>query len=223
LEPISLQATLRKTAGNGPARQLRRSGKTPAVLYGREVGPVTLAVDTHDFEQIINKYNINQVLIKLNVTDGGFPDNSVMIKELQVHPLTRDPLHIDFYVIDMQRKITVSIPVVTAGQSPGVEAGGVLQVVRRELDVNCLPGKIPENIEIDISDLEIGDAVHIGDISLVGDVEFLDDENLTVVTVLSPHVEPEPEEEEELEAEEGEEAAEIDEEGEVPEAGEEES
>lgn len=218
MEPVSLQATLRNTTGNGPARQLRRSGKTPGVLYGRETAPVSLAVDTHDFEQIINKYNINQVLIKLDVTDGGFPQSSVMIKELQVHPLTRDPLHVDFYVIDMKRKITVSIPVVTTGKAAGVEEGGILQVVRRELDVNCLPGMIPEHIQIDISHLQIGDAVHIGEIELEGDVEFLDDESLTVVTVLSPQVEEEPEEEEELEGVEGEEGAET-EEGEAPEAG----
>jgi len=224
LEPIKLKATLRNTTGNGPARQLRRSGRTPAVLYGRELAPVSLAVDTHDFEQIVNKHNINQVLINLDLPEKGLSDGSVMIKELQVHPLTRDPLHIDFYVIDMKRKITVSIPVVTTGKAAGVEAGGVLQVVRRELDVECLPGKIPPHIEIDISHLEIGDAVHIGDIQLEGDVEFLDDESLTVVTVLSPHVEPEPEEEEEeLEGEEGEEAGEVEEEGEEPEAGSEES
>jgi large subunit ribosomal protein L25 len=216
-----LQATLRNTTGNGPARQLRRSGKTPGILYGRETAPVSLAVDTHDFEQIINKYNINQVLIKLDVTDGSFPQSSVMIKELQVHPLTRDPLHVDFYVIDMKRKITVSIPVVTTGKAAGVEEGGILQVVRRELDVNCLPGMIPEHIQIDISHLQIGDAVHIGEIELEGDVEFLDDESLTVVTVLSPQVEEEPEEEE-LEGVEGEEGAET-EEGEAPEAGGEES
>lgn len=222
MEPVSLHATTRNTTGDGPARQLRRSGKTPAILYGRETAPMSLAVDTHEFEQIINKFNINQVLIKLNVTDGGFPESSVMIKELQVNPLTRDPLHVDFYVIDMKRKITVSIPVVTAGKAAGVEEGGILQVVRRELDVNCLPGMIPEHIEIDISHLQIGDAVHIGDLQLKGDVEFLDDESLTVVTVLSPHVEPEPEEEELLEGEEGEEAAEI-EEGEGPEAGSEEA
>lgn len=222
MEPISLKATLRNTTGNGPARQLRRSGKTPAILYGRETAPITLAVDTHDFEQIVNKYNINQVLITLDVSDGGIPRSSVMIKELQVNPLTRDPLHVDFYVIDMKRKITVSIPVVTTGKAAGVEEGGILQVVRRELDVNCLPGQIPEHVEIDISHLQIGDAVHIGDIQLEGDVEFLDDESLTVVTVLSPHIEPEPEEEEELEGVEGEEAAEI-EEGEAPEAGSEES
>ncbi|HHP7234564.1 MAG TPA: 50S ribosomal protein L25 [Desulfobacterales bacterium] len=212
-----MQATLRNTTGNGPARQLRRSGKTPGVLYGRETAPVSLAVDTHDFEQIINKYNINQVLIKLDVTDGGFPQSSVMIKELQVHPLTRYPLHVDFYVIDMKRKITVSIPVVTTGKAAGVEEGGILQVVRRDLDVNCLPGMIPEHIKIDISHLQIGDAVHIGEIELEGDVEFLDDESLTVVTVLSPQVEEEPEEEE-LEGVEGEEGAET-EEGEAPEAG----
>jgi len=140
-----------------------------------------------------------------------------MIKELQVHPVSRNYLHIDFYEIDMDRKITVGIPIVTVGSSVGVERGGVLQIIRRELEVQCLPFEVPESIEIDVTDMDMGDSIHLEDISLDGEVEFMGESNLTVVTVLSPKLEEEPEEEEELEEEDAEK-----EEGETPEAGSEE-
>ena len=140
-----------------------------------------------------------------------------MIKELQSHPVSGSFLHIDFYEIDMQRKINVMIPVVTRGKAQGVELGGLLQIVRREIEVLCMPGDIPEAIEIDITDLDIGDSVHIEEIPLGDNIELAADVNFTVVTVLSPKVE-EVEEEEAEEALEGEEEAA--EEGEAGEAAE---
>ena len=112
----------------------------------------------------------------------------------------------------MARKVNVAIPVVVKGQSKGVELGGLLQIIRREIEVFCLPNAIPDSIEIDVTDLDIGDSIHVDEIQLEGDVELPGDVNFTVVTVVSPKVEAEPEEEEEeLEEgaeEEGEEAAE---------------
>ena len=130
-----------------------------------------------------------------------------MIKDLQIHPTTHEFIHIDFYEIDMKRKINVHIPVVTKGLSKGVELGGILQIIRRELEVLCLPTNIPENIEIDVTDLDMGDSVHVLDIPVEEDIEIPADVNFTVLTVLAPKVEVEEEEEEEeaLEGEEGEE------------------
>ena len=139
-----------------------------------------------------------------------------MIKELQTQPVSRNYLHVDFYEIDMARKIKVNVPVVTMGKSAGVEAGGILQIIRREIEVLCLPNKIPEKIEIDITDLEIGDSVHVEELPLEEDAEIQADTNFTVLTVLSPKVEAEPEEEEALEEEE--EGAEEGAEEEAPEA-----
>ncbi|MFC1829186.1 50S ribosomal protein L25, partial [Thermodesulfobacteriota bacterium] len=120
-------------------------------------------------------------------------------------------LHVDFYEISMDRKITVKIPVVVSGKSTGVEVGGTLQIIRHELEILCLPSEIPESIDIDVTGLDIGDSVHLDDISLEGAIEFPEEENVTVVTILAPKMEEEPEEEEEEEAEElaeGEEPAE---------------
>ena len=126
----------------------------------------------------------------------------MLIKELQTDPTTKSLLHVDFYEIDMLQKINVSVPVVTTGISKGVELGGILQLVRRELEVLCMPTDIPDSIEIDITDLDVGDSVHVEDIPLQGEVEISFDTNFTVLTVLSPQVEAEPEVEEEEEGEE---------------------
>lgn len=131
-----------------------------------------------------------------------------MIKEMQVNPVTNAFIHVDFFEISADRKIRVNVPVLTEGKSEGVERGGMLQLIRRELEVLCMPGEIPESITIDVSDLDIGDSVHVLDIPLEGDIELPTEANFTVLTVTSAKVEEEEEvEEEELEGE-GEEEAE---------------
>ena len=207
MEQIELKANVRKDTGNGPARVLRREGRVPAVLYGRDTEPVLLSVSTGDFEEVLKKGNVSQVLLNLVIQNGKTFEKSVIIKELQTHPVSKDFLHIDFYEIDMKRKIVVNVPVVTKGKSKGVELGGILQIIRRELEVMCFPGDIPEEITIDISELDIGDSVHVEEIPLEGDMEIQADVNYTVLTVLSPKVEEEEVEEEEEELEEGEEGA----------------
>lgn len=205
MELIELKANIRATVGNGPARRLRQAGQIPAVLYGPKTESVLLTVNKSDLDLALKQGRSGQIILNLVVQDNGETyTRPAMIKELQLHPLSRNYLHIDFYEIDLDRKITLGIPIVTVGSSVGVERGGVLQIVRRELEVECLPFEVPESIEIDISDLDMGDSIHLEDISLDGDVELLGEPNLTVVTVLSPKLEEEPEEEEELEEEEAE-------------------
>lgn len=220
MEQFELKVTVRKTTGNSPARELRRGGQIPAVLYGPQTEPVLLSVDIKELEQIIKKGNIGSIIFNLVIQNGEKITKPAMIKEFQDHPVSGNYLHVDFYEIDMQRKINVMIPVVTQGISKGVEAGGMLQIVRREIEVLCMPGDIPEAIKIDISDLDVGDSVHLDEIPLGDNIEVASDVNFTVVTILSPKIdEIEEEEEEGLEGEEAEEegaageAAESEEEG----------
>jgi large subunit ribosomal protein L25 len=218
LELIELKTNIRTTVGNGPARRLRQAGQVPAVFYGPKTESVLLSVNKNDLDLIFKKGRISQIILNLVIQNNGETyTRPAMIKELQVHPVSRNYLHIDFYEIDMDRKVTVKIPVVTTGQSVGIERGGILQIIRRELEVQCLPFDVPKSIEIDITDLDMGDSIHVEDISLDGEVEFFSEASLTVVTMLSPKVEEEPEEEEEAEEEEAEK-----EDGEKPEAGSEE-
>ena len=205
MELIELNATVRDIKDNGSARALRRNALLPAVLYGPNTKSVPLTIQMTDFEKILKANPVGQVLFKLKVKDSKVATQPTMVKELQVHPVSQQYLHADFYEIDMDRKIRVKVPVTATGNSVGVEIGGLLQIIRHELEVLCLPLRIPETIELDVTDLSIGDAIHVEDISLDDDIEIIADTNFTVLTVGSPKVEEEEEEEaeEEVEGEEG--------------------
>lgn len=191
MEQINLSARLRKVTGNSPARSLRREGRIPAVLYGPKTEPILLSIDSKEFEQITKKSTIGSVLLNLQIQNGDTQNRPAMVKELQTHPVTQRFLHVDFYEIDMQRKIRVMVPVVVRGKARGVEEGGMLQIVSREIEVLCLPTEIPEAFEVDVTHLDIGDAIHLEDIQAVGNVEISGDADVTVVSVLAPKVEVE--------------------------------
>jgi len=206
LELIELKANIRNSTGKGQARVLRRAEKVPAVLYGPGTESVLLSVGIKDLEKVLKKSTASQALLNLTILNGENTSRPAMIKELQIHPVSRDYLHIDFYEISMDRKIRVKVPVVVKGKSRGVEEGGILQIIRRELEILCLPTEIPETIELDITELDIGDSIHVNEIPFEGDIEIPADVNFTVITVLSPKAEVEEVEEEG--EEEGEEAVE---------------
>ena len=176
----------------------------PSVLYGPDTEQVLLSVNEADLEKAL-KVSAGQTFFNLNIAEEKGGARTAMIKELQQNPVSQEIVHADFYEISMDRKITVKVPVVTTGKCAGVEMGGLLQIIRRELEVSCLPRAIPDTIEIDISGLSIGDSIHVEEIPLAEDVEIPAEVNFTVITVLAPKVEEEeePEEEGEEEAEEG--------------------
>ena len=179
---IELKAETRTTKGNSPARAMRRAGRVPAVLYGPHAEPKMISIETHDMETIIKRGGLGRSIFHLKV-DAEQKTKAVMIKELQAHPVSKELLHIDFYEVSMDRKIRVSVPVVTTGKSIGVENGGLLQIVRRELEVECRPDEIPQSIVIDIANLDIGDAVHVEEIEMPANVEIPHEVNFTVLTI----------------------------------------
>jgi large subunit ribosomal protein L25 len=191
LEQINLNVRVRKTTGNSPARSLRREGRIPAVLYGPKTEPILLSIDSREFEQIAQKSTIGSVLLNLQIQNGQTESRPAMVKELQAHPVTQKFLHVDFYEVDMQRKIKVMVPVVVRGKAKGAEDGGMLEIIRREIEVLCLPTEIPEAFEVDVTDLNIGDAIHIGDIQHGDNIEIPADAKVTIVTVVAPKVEVE--------------------------------
>lgn len=206
---IDLNANKRMEQGNGPARRLRQKGLVPAVIYGPGKEPELLSVNFRDLEKALKTSKTIQVLLNLNISNGSSETRSAMIKELQTDPVSREILHVDFYEIDLNRKILMKVPVVAKGKAAGVEMGGMLQIIRRELEVLCLPGQIPDAIEIDVTDLEINDSIHVKDIPIEGDLEIPADVDFTVITCLGKKMEEE--EEEELEEGAEEEAAESEE------------
>jgi large subunit ribosomal protein L25 len=171
---------------------------------------MALTVSPADLEKIYKTSGTEQVVLNLVIQNGATQNVTAMVKEVQTSPVTRQYLHIDFFEISLDQEIVVSVPVEVIGKSKGVERGGFLQLVRHELEVSCLPTDMPEKIEVDITELDIGDAIHAEEIKMGDKVTLLADPGHTVVTVVAPTVEEEeiPEEEEEAEeAEEGEEAA----------------
>lgn len=212
MEFIELTADVRDRFGKGPSRSLRRTGKVPAVFYGREAAPIHLSLDANYLGKMLRDGGSSQV-IRLVIQDGDKTTKTVMFKEIQTHPVSMDLIHADLYEVSMDRKITVNVPVntfITEGEeSKGEAEGGTLQIIRRELEVSCLPNQIPDSIDIDITHLGIGDAVHIEEIDLPEGVEVDADVNFTVVSIAAPMREELPEEEaEEEEGLEGEEAEE---------------
>ena len=194
-ETAMLTAHTRTTSGKGAARQLRRSGRLPAVVYGRREEAESLALDTHELSRLLSRIHAATTVIDLEV-DGGKP-RPVLIREIQRHPYRPELLHVDFFEIRADVKIRVQVPIHVVGTAVGVEMGGILQQHRHEMEVECLPGEIPTGFEVDISGLDIGDAIHISDVD-AGGVTVLGDMDETLCTIVPPAAE-EVEEVEEVE------------------------
>ncbi len=176
-----LKVALRGKAGKGVARALRRQGMIPAVVYGRGQETCSLAVAPKDLKAAIATEAGWNTLITLQ-GEGPYVGKVVILKDLQVDAIRRDYLHADFQAVDMNQKVHVMVPVHALGKSEGEKTGGTLQVIRKELEVVCLPSAIPGAIEVDVTSLEIGDVLHINDLILPAGVEAPHEVNFTVIT-----------------------------------------
>ncbi|MCK5163652.1 MAG: 50S ribosomal protein L25 [Desulfobacula sp.] len=213
MELIELNAKLRETKGKGAARRLRKNDVIPAIVYKAKTDSVMLSLETIEFIKIIRDHGTTGLFFNLKVDGSSMGEKVVMLKDVQMDTFGLNYMHVDLHEIDMDTKVTVSIPVETIGESLGVKEGGLLQIIRREIDVVCKPADTPGSIKIDTSDLEIGDSVHIEDIDLGEDVEIPHDVNFTIITIGAPTLEEEEvEEEDELMEDEEAEAASADEE-----------
>jgi large subunit ribosomal protein L25 len=195
-----LDARTRQSTGKGAARKLRSDNQIPAIFYGPNREPLMLVMDYPALEGIIKRSGGENVILDLRVqSDGGTQTWRAILKDLQIDPIKDTYLHADFYEISMDKEITVNLPIHLINTPAGVEEGGILQHVRRELTISCLPDKLIQALEVDVSQLEIGDSVHIRDISLPEGITSLDEEHLTVAVVAAPTVVPEEAEAEEVE------------------------
>ena len=217
-EMVELMAEARDATGKAAMKKIRKQGMTPAVLYGGDQPPQNLTVER---KVIAKQVESGQFLSSIYMLDIGGKKIRVIPRDIQLDVVRDFPIHVDFMRISASSRVDVDVTVHFTNEqdSPGLKRGGVLNIVQHQIELNCPANAIPESIEVDISDLTIGDSIHMREISLPGDVELPEDIDFTVVTVLAPKVEEEPVEEEELE--EGEEAAE--EEGAEGEAAEEET
>jgi large subunit ribosomal protein L25 len=207
LELIELSAKTRETSGKGAARKLRQKNEIPAIVYGAKKDPVMLSINTVEFVKIIRKHGTMGLFFNLKIDGDSGKKKSVMLKDMQMDTFSLNYLHIDLHEIDMDETATISVSVETIGESIGVKEGGLLQIIRRELDVVCKPIDAPETIQIDITNLDVGDAVHVEDIDMGENIEIPHEVNFTIITIVAPSVEEVEIEEEDDIPEEGEAAA----------------
>lgn len=186
----TLFVTKRNTVGKGAARKIRREGFIPAVLYGREIEPISLTVNPIDLKKALSTEAGENTLLELHVKgDGEEITKIALLRDVQYDNLTSRPIHFDFQEILMKELITVKVPVEVVGKAPAIQEGGILEEILREIEVECLPASIPNVIEIDVSQLGIGDSIHIGDLTLPEGVTVLHDPDETIITILSPVME----------------------------------
>ena len=196
---VTLQAEMRSGSGKGAARQLRREGLVPAVVYGHHRTTSSLSVKADELKMLLSRISASSTVIELTVGSGE--SRKVLIREIQRHPFRSEFLHVDFLLIREDQVIRVEIPLRLTGQAVGTTEGGILQQQRHEIAIECLPGDIPEAFDLDVSELAIGDALYVSDID-DGEVTVVDDAEIMVATVQPPAlVVEEEEEEEELEDE----------------------
>ena len=183
----TLAAQKRAETGKGYNRKLRASGRVPAVLYGHGEEMRAVTLDAHELERLFSHIHIESTLIDVSVAGEGKPLKA-LVREVQRHPVRDVVTHVDFYIIHAGERLTVDVPVRIQGSAPGVRIGGLLQQTLDTLEVRCLPDRIPESIDIDISALEIGDSIHVRDIVVADGVEVLVDGDRTVCSVVPPTV-----------------------------------
>lgn len=222
MESINLNAQRRERGPKGSVRALRRQGITPAVLYGKEVGNITIQVPTKELDAIIANHSIGSTLINLEIVNGEKKEPYlVMCREIQRDPIRRDLLHADFFQVVLTENIETEIPIVLVGEAPGLKEEGILQHMLRSVTVSCLPTQMPDRLEADISGLHIGDQVTVGDIEAPEGVKIVSEPESVIALIVAPVFEEEEEEEEELGEEAIGEAGAVEDEGEQREQGEE--
>ena len=199
-ENTLISADLRNRVGKGSARAARRAGKIPAVIYGDKKQPISIEIEARMMRKIINEPGIFSRLLDINVDNGK---HTVLMRDIHFHPVTDDPMHFDFLRVSQSSTVSVSVGVEFINEAicPALKIGGVLNIVRYEVELNCLPTSIPEKIIVDLSEAKIGDSIHISAVELPeGVTPTITDRDFTIATLQSPGGGVKNEEDEEVES-----------------------
>jgi len=182
MDQTTLACALREKTGTATSRRLRRDNRVPCVVYGHKQDPVHLSVDGAEIEKLVHA---GTRMVQLDV--GGRREQA-LIKSVQHNAMGDAIVHVDFTRVAMDERIELAVPIETVGTAKGALAGGVLDLVHKELQVSCLPGNIPEEISVKVTDLQIGDRILVRDLPLPSDVTTSEDPGMTVVVVHPPTV-----------------------------------
>lgn len=194
----SLKATTRDAAGKGAARKLRQSGRVPAVLYGSGMDTVHLTLDAMEVEHLFQAISVENTIVELDI-EGEKQTQQTLVREIQAHPVRNSLVHVDFLRIQKGVAVDVEVPVNLVGTPFGVKQhGGVLEQIIHEIEVRCIPSKIPESFEVDVSGLDIDDAIRVSDLHFDEGVEPTVAAERTVCLVAAPRAALVEEEEEEV-------------------------
>lgn len=183
---LTLPAETRDRAGKGASRALRRSGRVPAVVYGGNEEPLTIHVEE---KELVRQLGTGHFFNSIVAVEVGGTTVRTLPKDVAFHPVSDRPLHADFLRVSKDAKVHVNVPVVFANeeQSPGLKRGGVLNIVRHDLDLVCAPDSIPDEVAIDVTGLDVGDSIHISHVKLPSGVESgITDRDFTIATIVAP-------------------------------------
>ncbi len=189
MERPIVKAEIREGVGKERAKKLRAEGLMPAILYGSRTKAIPLVLNSKELAKALRTEAGENVLIDLDIQKGGESQRKVvMVKEIQFDPLQKMMLHTDLYEVVMDEMVTVEVPIHLVGKAEGTKLGGILEQIKRVIQIQCLPADIPKSIDIDISHLKIGDSIHVKDIH-IENARIIADSNFTIVTVVPPTVE----------------------------------
>ena len=193
-QQAKLTVQTRTQVGRNAIKKVRKEGLIPGVIYGVGQEPINLEVNRRQLSTVLAHSSSENILLELEIVDGDNKRNSLaMIQEVQHHPIQRQILHVDFHAVSATEKITAEVPIETVGEPIGVKTnGGLLEHNLRDLEVECLPGDLPDRIEVDVTGLDINQSIHVKDLKLPPGVEAVTDGDLTVVAVSAARVEEEP-------------------------------
>ena len=179
---INLEAENRNERGRHARNVLARQGRIPAVVYGKETGNMSIAVDSKEIQKIVRNFGTGKIIdLRLKGADSG--GMKVLLKDIQYDPVRKELAHVDFQSIKMTEKIKTGVPIKFVGQPVGVQRGGTLQKQLRALEIECLPTAIPDVITADVSDLDIGESIHVDDLTLPEGVQVVNDPAAVVAAV----------------------------------------
>ena len=185
-DQLTLSAETREPGSKGAARSLRNQGRVPAVIYGNKEEPLSIHVEE---KVLVKALNTGHFMNTVVLIDAGGKSHRTLPKDVQFHPVTDRPLHVDFFRIGEHSTVTVAVPVRFVGEetSPGLKKGGVLNVVRHEIELICDAAEIPEDVEIDVSSYDVGDSIHISAVKLPkGAKPAIEDRDFTIATLVAP-------------------------------------
>jgi large subunit ribosomal protein L25 len=192
-QQVKLTAQRRTQVGRNAVKKIKTDGMVPGVIYGSNQEPVNLQVNGRELLNVLSRASGENILVELEIQDGSEKRNALaMIQEIQHNPLQREIVHVDFHAVSANETVSAEVPIETVGEAIGVKVhGGLLEHILRYLEVECLPGDLPQVIQVDVTNLDVGQSLHVRELNLPPGVEAITDPEQTVVAVVEPRVEEE--------------------------------